>query len=346
VRELEVEVQRYNRERAVKALAKPRRGGKSEVQLFDPHAHHRLVRLSLEALASRRVSARARLEADALEAQAESQPAVLRLILFAYVTELSPLPLVGLERFEDLKLRFESLAAGDPEPHTVERALIEADRWVTFGVRQATERVAFSGLKLVQEPTREALPIALSRLRVRRELKRVLAVLGEHRTCPGCGTTGFTMPVFRTRGLDSLRANLCQSCGRALERYWMPRGKDVQAVLNPAYLDLELVSEWTFHLHRATVATQLLPVEVEKLTVKGLKDRLFGDLLERYELGLKKATVSLWQGREPLSDRTALASLTRRDVTVRLDRDAPLTAAEAVELLKHRIRNRFRKTSS
>ena len=341
MRELEVQVERYNRERAVKPVVKGRGAAKAELVAFAPHAHHKLVRLSLEALSSRRVSEAARREADRLETLAGTSPATLRLVLFAWVTELSPLPLKGLERFEDLELRFRALSADDPAPVALAHGLVEADQEVALGVRQASERVAFPGLRLLQKVTREALPIALTRLRVRRELKRVLAVLGEHRTCDACGATGFTMPVFRTRGLDNLRATLCQRCGHALERYWMPRGKDVQAVLNPAYLDLELVSEWTFRLHRASVATQLVPAEVERLTVRKLKDRLFKDLFDRYELGLEKAQVSLWQGKAALDVRTRLSDLERRELVVRLDRDAPITAAEAVELLKHRIRNRF-----
>ena len=347
IRELEVEVERYNRNRAIKTMSSTRRAQDTELQqYFDPHAHHRLVRLSLEALATHRASREAHAEADWLEAQTEAQPAILRLILLAYVAELSPLPLKGLESFADLKLRFESLAEADSPRLSVERALVEADDRVEYGVRQATERMAFTGLRLLSTTTSEALPIALSRLRVRRELKRVLAVLGEHQTCTSCHTVGFTVPVFHTRGLDNMRANLCPSCGHPAQRYWMPKGKDVQAVLNPAYLDLEIITEWTCRLHRATVATQLLPLEVERLTVKDLKQRLFADLFERYELGIKKPQVALCQGREALAEGTSLADLPRRELVIRIDRNAALSAAEAVEVLKHRIRNRFKASPS
>ncbi|MBI5507550.1 MAG: hypothetical protein HY903_02235 [Deltaproteobacteria bacterium] len=344
IRELEAHVEHYNRAQTGLKTTKARANGGAELErAFDPQRPHRLVRLSLEALAQKRASAAARAEADAIEALAVGEPRVLRLLLFAFVADLAPAPLAGIEHLADLERRFAALGAADEVQVSLERTLLAAADRVAFGVRRATAKTAFSGLRLLPPVTREALPLALGRLRVRRELKRVLAVLGEERTCDACRHTGFTVPLFHIRGLDELRANVCPACGAALERYFMPKGKDLQAVLNTAYLDLELVSEWTLRLGRATVAMQLLPAQAETLTVAALKARLCADVLLRHRVEVKARDVSLWQTGAPVPERTALAQFETRTFNVRFARGTSTSVAEAVDLLKHRIRNRFRR---
>ncbi len=76
---------------------------------FDPLGRQKLVRLSLEALASARASPEVRQAADRIGELARAAPAAARLVLFAYASELVPHPLDGLRTYEDLALRFEQL---------------------------------------------------------------------------------------------------------------------------------------------------------------------------------------------------------------------------------------------
>jgi len=83
------------------------------------------------------------------------------------------------------------------------------------------------------------------------------ACSGNTSPCAGCKRDVYVTPLYRTRGLDDLRSSVCPRCGTVHQSYWMPKGKDVQAVLNPTYLDYELVSEWTFELAHLSIAMQL-----------------------------------------------------------------------------------------
>ncbi|MCC6750250.1 MAG: hypothetical protein IT371_21475 [Deltaproteobacteria bacterium] len=341
IRLLEAEVKRHNRD-----LSAPRdgkAGGRALDRTFDPYAGKRLVRLSLEELAAVAVGPAALRRARWLEELASEQPAQLRLLLLAHVSELSPFGVAGLETFDGLKLRFDALGKRDETPAPLERVLGELCHVVEYGVRRATPTLARLGLRFRDELLREGLPAALRASAVRRELRRVLQVLGDPWRCTACRAQVFTLPLYRTRGLDNLRALVCPRCGAIEQSYFLPKGEDVQAVLNAAYLDLELVSEWSFRLARATVGIQLVPSQVERLTVGELKRRFCEDLLERHELPLRRGQVQLFQGRAKCSLGTPLAELAEQRFTVRLVEDAPITEVDAVEMLRYRIRRRFRR---
>jgi hypothetical protein len=275
-------------------------------------------------------------------AEASDRPASLRLLLFAYVSDMSPFPLDGLDTYEKLRERFDVLGRGDAAPMSLQDTLVEIDDLVEYGVRRATDSVVHTGLRFRDAVTREAVPVALRSLLARRAFKSILGVLGDRVDCDGCGETVFAVPLFRTRGLDDLRANVCPQCGNAAASYWMPRGKDVQAVLNSAYLDFELVTEWSFRVGRSSVAVQLLPVQVEQMTIRDLKRRILDDLFERYQLGIGAEQIQLLQRRKRVAETIPLDHLENRQFGVRLTSDAPLSIGDAVETLRHRIRNRFR----
>lgn len=339
-RRLERDVGKYNREGASLPEARPRAGALE--QRFDPYADKSLVRLGLTQLNSASASRAAREQAEALEHMAEAQPGVLRVILLTYSSELSPFPLTGLESYDAIAQRYEHLAGEDAAPLSLEQALLEADAWVQYGVKQATPKVAYVGLRFRNDRIREAVPVALERPAVRRELARILGVLGEYVPCKGCGESVYVVPLYRTRGLDDLRASVCPSCGETHSSYWMPKGKDVQAVLNSAYLDYELVTEWSFELAHLSIATQLLPVQVESYTVGELKKRFCADTFERHGVEVGRAQVQLWQGSKKLSERTPLADLDEQRFLVRFVEGTKLDERDALELIRHRIRTRFK----
>jgi hypothetical protein len=309
---------------------------------FDPHADKRIVRLGLEELRTLVVSPEARELATRFAAELEAKPAVLRLLLFAYVSELSPFPLPGLESWDDLAVRFAALAEEGEAALGLEQSLVHADAWIEFGVRRASEKVVHPGLRFRSALARDAMPVLLESMPVRRSFARVLGVLGERERCPACEHEVFVVPLFRTRGLDDLRALVCPRCGHGLRSYWMPKGKDVQAVLNAAFLDFELVVEWSFRLGRGSFATQLLPLQVEALTVGELKARVFHDVFERYEVAIAEDDLRFAQDGEPVPDEVPLGELESTSFVVRFASKARLQEADALEVLRHRVRNRFR----
>jgi hypothetical protein len=278
---------------------------------------------------------------------ADSHPPLLRALLFAYVADLSQFPLPGLERYEDIKLRFDLLEDErcelDPgqERWSFEKALVEGDQVIEFGPKQASEKVVRMGLKVRNEAMRHGMLLALRRHAIRREFKRVLSVLGEKKPCEECATDVFTVPLYRLRGLDALRALVCPRCASTLHTYWMPRGDDVQAVLNVAFIDFEIIHEWSFQIGKASIATQLTTKELFAMSVGDLKKRLFHDVFRRNDIDVTLAQVTLEQDGHKLSDRRALEDLPSRSVGVRFADDAAVSVGDALEMVRHRIRTRF-----
>ena len=339
--QLESEVKRFN---SRSSSLTPRQVDALE-RSFDPFSDKRVVRLGLEELKNLVARPGARQLAERLEREAENRPTVLRLLLFTYIAELSTFPLPGLERFDDIGLRLAALARPQEFRASLERALVDADAWVEFGVRKATERVAHLGLRFRSDAVREALPVMLRALPIRRELRRVLGVLGEREACASCATDVFAVPLFRTHGLDDFRSLVCPLCGATLKSYWMPKGQDVQAVLNDAFLDFELVTEWSFRLGRSSFGVQLLPLQVDELDVGRLKQRVFDDVFRRYQLEIELKQLRLIQEGAVVSEKTPLSQLTSTSFVITLAESAPVREDEALEMVLHRVRNRFRSGS-
>jgi hypothetical protein len=333
---LEDAVRRANR-RSLSTDGRKRLG-----RAFDPLGRQKLVRLSLEALEHVRASVEARHEAERLSELARRSPGAARLLLFAYASELVPHPLDGLRTYEDLALRFEQLTVRDVERQTLERALVEAADLVEFGIRRAGERMVQSGLRFRSSVLRDAVPLALRKHALRVEFRRVLATLGERTGCPECQEEVFAVPLYRLRGLDDLHASACPRCGHLVRSYFLPRGKDVQSVLNTAFLDLELISEWRFRMGAASVSVQLLPVQAERTTVGQLKRRFWSDVLERHGVPVPLDSVRLLQGRRPVLERRKLADLDRQEFVVAFGDRARVSVPDALETVRHRIRTRFR----
>ncbi|MBC7794107.1 MAG: hypothetical protein H7Z43_10400 [Clostridia bacterium] len=311
-------------------------------QVFDPYTDKGLVRLGLDELATARVSKPARALADRFEAYADSEPTVLSLLLLTYASEKCPFPLAGLESYEHIAQRLTYLDQdSEGTPCSFEEALVALDDVLQFGVKNVTQKVAYAGLRFVDKDASTAIAVALQRASVRRSFRGVLGVLGELVHCNGCDREVFSIPLYRTRGLDDLRASICPRCATTHSSYWMPKGKDVQAVLNPTYLDYELVQEWTFELAHLSIGMQLLPVQTEAMTVGDLKKRFYEDTLERHQIEVSRGQLALYQGGGKVPEKTKLAGLSERSFVVQFD-GAKLRERDALELIRHRIRNRFK----
>ncbi len=333
---LEDAVRRYNRQATELGPAAGRRLGGA----FEAHRRAPLVRWTLEGLASLKASPEARRRAEWLVGAATERPAVVSLVLFAYAAELVPHGLETLATLEGLRERFEAASPG--RGTRLEEALVEAADLLEFGVRRAGPRVVQTGLRFRDATLAEAVPLALRSHALRADFRRVLATLGETTRCPACVLDVFAVPLYRLRGLDDLHAWVCPSCGQVLKSYWMPRGQDVQSVLNDAFLDLELVTEWAFRLGRASVATQLLPVQLESLSVAHLKRRFVEDVLVRHGVDVPEKHVRLLQAQKPVPERRLLADCPTRSFSVSFAPGAKVSVADALERVRYRIRNRFR----
>lgn len=339
VRLLEEAVHRYNKQNALSTV-KPASSAGALERVFDPYDDKRFVRLGLEHLAALRLSPDALREAEWMTGLAESAPALLGLILMTYAAELSPTPLPGLTTYDDIALRFQRFAGA--EETTLADALVELAERLEYGLRRTSPRRAHAGLRFRSALTRQAIPAALRAHAVRRAFKEVLLILDERITCSACAREVFGVPLFRTRGLDDLRSLVCPECGHTQKSYWMPKGKDVQAILNDAFLELELVTEWSLRLSRTSVAIQLVDAQVEAMTVGDLKARLFADVFDRNELGVEPGQVALEQAGEPVAEDVPLQEIDERTFTVVFAEGAPVSVADAVEILRHRIRTRFK----
>jgi hypothetical protein len=193
---------------------------------------------------------------------------------------------------------------------------------------------------------RHGILLALRRHAIRREFKRVLSVLGERKRCDTCASDVFTVPLYRVRGIDALRALVCPTCATTLASYFMPKGDDVQAVLNVAFIDFELIHEWSFQLGKTSIATQLTQHELEALNVGDMRKRFFGDVLKRHAIEVTLPQLILEQDGAKLSDRRSIEALPSRSFVVRFGPGAAVSEGDAVELLKHRIRTRFSGSTS
>ncbi|MBN1960074.1 MAG: hypothetical protein JW841_03945 [Deltaproteobacteria bacterium] len=339
--ELELEVENFNRKNSGDNVLSTRQIDALE-QRYDPFADKRLVRLGLEELRDLQVSSEAKALAAKLEEQLNTNRSMLRLLLLTYVAELSPFPLPGLESYDDIALRFKILNKKDQLADSLEKTLVLADQYVEFGIKKASEKVVHLGLRFRFDLIREAVPILLRSIPMRREFKKVLGILGDREKCSSCSKNVFTVPLFRTHGLDDLRSLLCPACGHTLRSYWMPKGKDVQAVLNSAFLDFEIIKEWSFHLGRGGFGIQLLPLQADTITVGELKERIFNDIFKRYELEIALEHVFLAQNDEIIDDQQMLIDLDDNTFIILFDDEAKLRETDAWELLRYRVSNRFR----
>ncbi len=308
---------------------------------FEPHADKQLVRLGLQALTDLQATPAAERYAEWLLTLGEQHPALLRVVMLAYVSELSPLPISGLERFDDLRDRYLALSERDEAPLPLERALVELDTVVEYGVKQASAKQARTALHFLNDEAANAMPLALRRANVRREFRRLLLVLGEREACSTCRRDVFTIPLYRLRGLDDLRGLACPRCSKTLRSYWMPKGKDVQSVLNTAFLDFEIVVEANVHIGRGAVAMQFLSEEIDTLSIGDLKQRIHSDIFVRNAFEIERDQITLCHLEQPQSDQRPLAELPSLDVRVRFSEGAPHSEADTLELLKHRIRTRW-----
>jgi hypothetical protein len=337
---VEDSVRKYNRRVTKKALS-TKKTKAALTQRFDVLANHPWAKLGLEHLSKTPLTLAQKEKLRWLTDLIHEQKSQLRLLLLTYICELSPFPLEGLESFNDIAQRFDHLNKQDRDAQNLTQSLVLLDDTIEYGIKVATSEVAHVGLRFRDRDMLAAIPEALKTLAIRRIYKDVLAILGRQADCQKCKHKVYPLPLFRLRGLDHLRSSVCPLCGHTLNSYWMPKGKDIQSILNTKFLDFELISEWRFHLGRGQVALQLVPYQVEHLTMGDLRKRLTADLFERYNIEVSRKHLSIVQNERKILSKTPLLSLVSQVFDIRLVGDSGYGEQELLDLVRHRIRTRF-----
>ena len=109
--------------------------------------------------------------------------------------------------------------------------------------------------------------------------------------------------------------------------------------------DFELVTEWSFRLGRGSFGVQLLPLQVDELDAGRLRRRVFDDVFQRHQLELKFEELELHQDGVAVADDVPLGRLASKTFVVRFVNGATLGEEESLDILLHRVRNRFRSGS-
>jgi len=213
---------------------------------------------------------------------------------------------------------------------------------VEYGVRAGEDGVVRTGLRFRNDDVRAAVAVSLDGFRVRRLFRGVLGLLSRGARCEGCSQDVYPVPLYRLRGVDNLRATVCPSCGFTLSSYWLPKGQDVQAVLNRTFLDFDMVSEWSFSLGRGDIAIQLAPSQRDHMTVGDLKRRFVDDVFQRNGIEITRGQVRLLQGGRRVTEKIPLDVLTEQGFRVGLTEAVERSEDEIFELIRHRVRTRFR----
>ena len=184
-------------------------------------------------------------------------------------------------------------------------------------------------------------PMPLQSFAVRQAFCDVLTVLGEYAACGPCGRDVFFVPLYRTRGLDDLRASVCPRCGNTKRSYWLPCGNDVQAVLNDVFVQYEIIYAFDFVLPNLTVTMQLVPVQVETMSVHDLIQRFATNVFARYDVAVTAHDIMLRQDDTVLSPDIPLVDLASQSFMVHLRPPAAVNWDDAVEQVQQRVRTRF-----
>lgn len=308
---------------------------------FDPHVGHALSQLGLDTLRARQSSAPVQKCAANLAAMAEQEPALVRLVLFAYIVQLSGQPLPGLDSYAELERRFAAASAHDAQPMSLAEALVYGDTLVEFGVHGLGQEHAHARLLLRERHLAQAVPALLQNFAVRQLFAGVLLHLGEQHSCAACHKRSYHVPLFWVRGVDDVRAWVCAACGVPRKRYVMARGDDIQAVLNRAYLDFDIIEECSLQLGRTTIGLQMLATQAAATTVRALRMRLQQDVLQRHGIDLPLADLRLHLGERRIEDAATLGGLNVRRLHVRLRPGARYNEQGLLDELRFRVRTRF-----
>lgn len=309
---------------------------------FDPHVGHALCQLGVEALQAQRLSPATLAHAAQLTELARTQPALVRLLLFAYVAQLAAQPLDAMASYDALAVRFEALSHWDAKPIALPEALVQGDGLVAYRVEQPDSRSPRLLLGLRDKRLAAAVPGMLQDHDVRELFADVLSHLGDDMQCTACRKRSFGMPLFWLRGIDYLRALLCAHCGAAKSRYVLARGDDVQAILNKAYIDFGLIYDCTIALGRRTIGLQCLSQHAPKLTVAAVLRRLRDDLFVRNGLAVSCSDLVITNNDRAVPERQALSAI--YGASFRLVGVQRLRGREQqlCDELSHRVRTRYR----
>jgi hypothetical protein len=324
---LEDGMQRYNHERALCRTASVNLAHASA-------ATNPLLALGLRQAQQLPASTEAKLQIW-LTKLAMARPQLCRVVLLTYVCEQSALPLWGLETYAELdrRCRPEADVGANDDGKTkagLATALVQLDRTVEYAVRQINPRLVRGGLRFVRRGMAAAIGKFIDGPEVGAQFAQLLRILGPRLLCTACAKEVHGLPSFALEGLDTLRALLCPCCGSPLQRYRLPRGDDITALFNAAYLRHGLLAEQRFLFGDAQIRLQFLPDKAQRPTLRQLLRQLHRDLFVAHGL-----QVNLRQLRTSPAEDNALRLYLVPEVK------KPLTVDAAVKKIRAKIQTRW-----
>ena len=319
-----------------------RKGPTGKLRAFDPLSESALVRRGVTQLERERATGEARELARVLEESAGVTPWEGAMTLLAFFAEVAVRPPESLASAEGWARRYEALRQAWPEAPPFERMLSRLPRHLEIGMRALPDAVQ-AGVQLRSPDLLAGVRIALERAGFASLAREVLASLGPEERCRRCDERVFALHLMRTRGLDELNGLVCPACGAVLRSYWRYGELEGLEALVPFSLQLGLVEEQVVRLAGTAVGFQMLPGERGRLTARALRDRLHELYFAAYAVEVPASALRLRSGRDDLAPA---ARVPEGSVTVVFAEQAPLSEAQALEVLRARIERRFRPQGS
>jgi hypothetical protein len=327
-----------------RARSLTRAGAPTALATFDPHVGHELAALGMQGLARRRRSPAAQRWQRRLEDLSLQTPALMRLLLFAYVGERSRQPVEALASFAALSTRFAASQGAVAEPVPLGQALVQGDGLVQYRIDEGRRGLPTLTLGLRDRTLLSALEGCWHLPGVREAFAQVLLHLGGALDCRHCRRQSFEVPLFCLRGLDDLRGTACAHCGALHRRYVLARGEDVQAGWNQAYLDLGLLYECNVTLGRRALGLQVLGRQAATLSARHVLERVSADLFVRNGLQVSARELELCEGERVLAPGARLARPTGNSFGLRGRSSQAGQERAWCDELQYRIRTRYART--
>jgi len=303
---------------------------------WDPVAQSPVVRRGSPRADAGSVAAR-RLAA-ALERQARASPWEAALTLLAFLGEAAGRPPEPLSSWDLVADRWEALRGGWPGAPDLAGALSRLPLHLEIGFRLRGDEVD-GGLQLASPELAAGVRAALRDEAVRDVARRVVAALGPLERCR-CAGEVYAIHVLRVRGVDEVHGLACPRCAAVLRSFWRygePRGLEA---LSPLALDIGLIVEQPVRLAGAALAFQMLPVERNRLTARGLLRRFREICLAPHGVEIPRGALALRAGRALLPEGARVPEGARLRFVVK--REAGLDQRELLALLREKVDRRFR----
>jgi hypothetical protein len=224
---------------------------------------------------------------------AQEEPEKLWILLLAYIQQLEPLPLLELESFEQLEMRFHALQKMMPQHDKCWLStLAEMVPIVGYGPYGHHKQLGCA-LQFLNMGWLEGVQSCLAHPKIKPHLRALLQILGECHWCKHCQKEQHTLPLLRLRGLETLHALLCANCHQTIKYYLLPKGIDIAKACNRLYQQEQYVYDIDFIFAQQNFVLQLSAQEYKYFCVRDIQILLAHILFQRYEWAISAENICL-----------------------------------------------------